>query len=113
MRDRVASLFALAVDRDACVFDYLEHSPTLVVWAPVFVRPAFPEDDSINQFFAMLDMTFMRASSPDRVRWSLTSVGKFTVKSYFVRLSSPFGITSSVFSDCGFPWNISWKSRAL
>lgn len=60
LRDRFPSLFAVAPNRDACVSDHLEHSPSLVVLASVFVRAAFPEDDSVSHFFAMLDTAPMR-----------------------------------------------------
>jgi len=53
-----------------------------------------------------------KASSLDTFRWSLTLTGKkFTVKSYFLHLSSSLGNSSSSLSDCGFPCNIIWKSR--
>lgn len=111
MRDRFPSLFVLAVDRDARVSDYLEYSP-LVVWSPVFVRPTFSEDDKVYRPFAMLDTASSKASSLDMVRWSLTSTGKFTVKSYFIHLSSYLRNLSSSLSDCNFLWNIIRKSQA-
>ena len=60
----------------------------------------------------MLDTASPKASFLDTVLWSLPSTGKFTVKSYFLHLSSSVGNSSSSLSDCNFPWNIIWKSQA-
>ena len=37
---------------------------------------------------------------------------KFTVKSFYLHLSSSLGNSSSSLSDGGFPWSIIWKSSA-
>ena len=106
LRDRFPSLFVLATERDTRVRDYLGHFHSLVVWSPVFFRPTFLEDDSIHHLLAMLDSASPKASSLDTVRWSITSTRKFTVKSYFLHLSSFLSNSSSSLSDCDFTWNI-------
>lgn len=111
MRDRFPSLYALANDRDTHVSDYLEHNSSSLVWSHVFVCDAFLEDDSVAQFFNLLDRVRFNDSSVDMVRWNLNAIGRFTVKSYFLHLSSPVGNTSSSYV-CGFLWNIIWKSAA-
>jgi len=55
LRDRFPSLYALTEDRDARVSDFLEHNSSSLIWSPVFVRDALSEDDSVAQFFNMLD----------------------------------------------------------
>ena len=88
---------------------------TFLLWLfgpPFFYYLAFPQDNSVNQLFNMLDTASLRTSSIDMVRWSLTATGIFIVKSYFLHLSSLVGNTSSTFSDCSFPWNIISKSWA-
>jgi len=92
LRDQFPSLVTLAAARDTHVSDYLEHSP-LIVWTSVFIHTAFPEDNGVSQFFAMLDTASMTASSLEIVRRSLTSIGKFIVTSYFFHLSSALDIT--------------------
>lgn len=111
LRDRFPSLYALANDRDTHVSDYLEHNSSSLVCSHVFVCDAFLEDDSVAQFFNLLDRVRFNDSSVDMVRWNLNAIGRFTVKSYFLHLSSPVGNTSSSYV-CGFLWNIIWKSAA-
>lgn len=42
LTNRYPSLFVLAGDRDARVYDSLDHSPSLVLWSPVFFfHPTF------------------------------------------------------------------------
>ena len=40
--------------RECWHIDYLEHSPSSIVWYPVLVRPALPEDNSVNSSSACL-----------------------------------------------------------
>lgn len=49
LRDCFPSLFALAAEKDALVYDYLERNSTWVVWSPIFVREAFPDHDNVAQ----------------------------------------------------------------
>ena len=43
LRDHFPFLFVLLGEKDVRVFDYLERSPSSVVWSSVFVRPNFSE----------------------------------------------------------------------
>ena len=53
----------------------LEHNSSLVVWSIVFVREAFPEDDSVAQFFGALDGMHSIDSLHDMVIWNLKAIG--------------------------------------
>ena len=60
----------------------------------------------------MLDRASMRDSSCDMVRWNLTIAGKFIVKFFFLNFSLSLTNLSSILSDGGFAWSITWKSPA-
>ena len=44
------------------------HNSPALVWAPIFVRDAFPDDDSVVKLYSMLDGVRLMASSFDMVR---------------------------------------------
>ena len=78
--------------------------------APLFVREAFPDDDMMAQLFSMLDEAFVKDSFLDTIRWNLTTTRRFIVKAFCMHRSFPLGYLSYSLSDCGFAWNIIWKS---
>jgi len=63
------------VDKNASVAEYREEVHGNSVWAPVFVRDGFVDDNSLVSFFNTLNEAKVRESSIDRVRWDLTTQG--------------------------------------
>ena len=102
LRDCFPSLDAIMEDMEARVFDYMAHISSSVVWSTVFVRDAFPDNDSVVQIFSMLDRLRLMDSPCDMVRWNLNASGKFTLKSYFLSVLVNNSPPSP--SACGFPW---------
>ena len=69
------------------VSNYLEHHSPSVVWSLVFVHAAFPKDDYVGHLFSFLGWVHLNDSLHNIVQ-NLNATRKFTVKSYFLHLSS-------------------------
>jgi len=87
LRDLFASLYVLAVNRDATIAYYYHHGLGAVVWYPVFIRNAFVDDTSMGTFVNKLNPITPKDSF-DAVTCDLNSKGVFTVKSYYLKLLS-------------------------
>ena len=82
------------------------------IWAPVFVRDGFDDDESLVNFFNKLNEAKVGESSVDRVRWDLTTQGCFTVRSFYLKLLDGKFSPQEVHSENGFPCKFIWKSLA-
>jgi len=63
------------VDRNASVADYREQRDGCLVWAPVFVRDRFINNDILLRFFNKLNEANLGDSTTDKVRWDLSTKG--------------------------------------
>ena len=82
------------------------------MWAPVFVREGFVDDESLVSFFNKLNEAKVGESSVDRVRWDLTNQGCFTVRSFYLKLFAGKFPPQEIHFEKGFPCNLIWKSLA-
>ena len=65
------------MDRNATVAEYREQGSDTFVWAPVFIRDRFIEDDTLVVFFDKLNEAILGDSLIDKVRWTLNTKGCF------------------------------------
>ena len=112
MKDLFARLYVLAVDKNASVAEYRAQVYGNSVWAPVFVRDGFVDDDSLVSFFNKLNEAKVGESSVDRVRWDLTNQECFTVRSFYLKLFAGKFPPQEIHFEKGFPCNLIWKSLA-
>ena len=103
MKDVFPSLYVLAVDRNVFVADYRQQVSGNNIWALVFVRDGFVDDDSLVSFFNKLREAKLGESSIDGVRWDLSTQGCFTVRSFYLKLLDGKYSTQEVHSKKGFP----------
>ena len=68
MKDLFPRLYVLTVDKNTSVTEYWEQVHGNSVWAPVFVRDGFVNDDFLVRFFNKLNEAKVGESSMDRVR---------------------------------------------
>lgn len=92
--------------------DYREQVSGSNIWAPVFVRDGFVDDDSLISFFNKLNEAKLGDCSIDTVRWDLIIQGCFTIRSFYLkRLDWDYSPREAHFAK-GFPFKLIWKSLA-
>jgi len=111
-KDLFPRLYVLVVDKNAPVAEYREQVHGNSVWASVFVRDGFVDDDSLVSFFNKLNEAKVGEPSVDKVRWDLTTKGCFTVRSFYLKLLNGKFPPQEIHSEKGFPCNLIWKSLA-
>jgi len=106
------SFYVLAVDRNVSVADYWQQVSRNNIWAPVFARDGFVDDDSLVSFFYKLSEAKLGESSIDGVRWDLNTRGCCNVRSFYLKLLDGKYSPREVLSEKGFPCKLIWKSLA-
>lgn len=81
LNGRFPSLYVLEADRNTLIAYYQEHLSRGYVYAPIFVRDGFIDDDTLIIFFNKLNEANLRDSSLDKVRWDLNIRGGFPIRS--------------------------------
>ena len=112
LKDLFPNLYALAEDREASVADYRMRGNDSSVWAPIFVRDSFVDDDTFLCFFSKLSETIPDDSTVDKVVWKLNNKGYFTVNSFYLKHLSLNYSQMEISENSGFPCQLIWRTLA-
>jgi len=100
------------VDRNASIADYREQGSGTFIWAPVFVRARFIDDDTLVVFFDKLNEANLGDSAIGKVRWILNTKGCFAVRYFYLKLLDLSYSSLETLNGGGFPYKLIWRSLA-
>jgi mannosylglycoprotein endo-beta-mannosidase len=97
-------VYSLALNKEATVAEYVEVNDGIVAWNVSFVRSANDwELEEFSAFFSKLYGTAIRRGEDDKMAWTGSKNGSFTVRSMYSSVVSR--------SRANFPWKGIWKTK--